>query len=491
MSTSPNILQRMTNGIAWMVAARMLDRLFGVASTLVLARLLVPADFGLVAMATTIGGLLELLGAFSFDLALIQKKNAERRHYDTVWTFSVLFGLGFALALVLLAGPAAAFYHEPRLPTVMYLTAVAYVIGALNNVGVVAFRKELEFHKEFQFILIRRLVTFGVTIGAALLLRSYWALLLGTLVGRLVNCITSYTMHPYRPRWSLAAAGELFHFSKWLLLNNFLFYMLNNGSSFVIGRLLGANALGMFSVSNEIASLPSTELVAPINRAIFPAMAKMQETEEIAATWLKLFGMITLLILPVGFGIASVAPTLVQVMLGPQWTAATPVLQLLAIYGALAATQGNNGTVWLAAGHPRMSTLIGAIYLLVLFPCLYVFLRQGVLQDVGKAYLATCAFYVPTSMLLTQRLLRFRWRHVLQLALRPLLGVGIMWLAVAALAPAVAAWPPVASLAAQCLAGMLVYTASVLLMWQMAGTPNGPERFVLDKLALRRRAAAA
>ena len=490
MANSPHILQRMTHGIAWMVAARMLDRLFGVASTLILARLLVPADFGLVAMATTIGGLLELLGAFSFDLALIQKNNAERRHYDTVWTFGVLFGLGFALALVLLAGPAAEFYRDARLPTVMYLTAAAYVVGAFNNVGVVAFRKELEFHQEFQFILIRRLVTFGVTIGAALLLRSYWALLLGTLVGRIVNCITSYTMHPYRPRWSLAAAGELFHFSKWLLLNNFLFYMLNNGSSFVIGRLLGANALGMFTVSNEIASLPSTELVAPINRATFPAMAKMQATDEIAATWLKLFGMISLVILPVGFGIAAVAPTLVPVMLGPQWAAATPLLQLLAIYGALAATQGNNGTVWLAAGHPRMSTLIGAVYLLVLFPCLYVFLYQGTLLDVGKAYLVTGAIYVPTSMLLTWRLLRFRWLSVLQLALRPVLGVGVMWLALAALRPALAGWPAVASLAVQCLAGALAYCACVLLLWRLAGAPDGPERFILDKLALRRRPAA-
>ncbi|XLZ68505.1 lipopolysaccharide biosynthesis protein [Massilia sp. SR12] len=477
-----NIVRRMTQGIAWMVAARLLDRMFGVVSTLVLARLLVPADFGLVAMATAVASLLELLGAFSFDLALIQKTDTRREHYDTVWTFGVLFGLTFAALLLLLAAPAAAFYHEPRLVSVMYVMALSYVVGAFNNVGVVAFRKELEFHKEFQFILIRRLVTFGVTLGTAWYLQSYWALLIGTLAGRIVNCITSYTMHSYRPRLSLAAAGELFHFSKWLLINNFLFYLLNNGSSFVIGRLLGARALGLFTVSNEIASLPSTELVAPINRATFPALSKLQSGSEATAVYLKLFAMITLLILPVGFGIAAVAPQLVTVMLGAQWLAAIPLLQCLAIYGALAATQGNNSTMWLAAGHPRMTTLIGAIFVAVLFPALYIALPYGGLEAVGYAYLATCAVYLPTGMVLTQRLLRFRWGAIGALLYRPLLGVLVMWLAVRGALALLPAAPAALQLAALCLAGALAYPATVLLLWRLAGRPDGAEAFLLKKI---------
>jgi len=95
-----HINERMATGIVWMITARLVDRGIGMVSTLLLARLLAPDDFGLVAMATAIGGLLDVLGAFSFDLALIQKKNAERRHYDTVWTLNVIFGLGCTAALL-------------------------------------------------------------------------------------------------------------------------------------------------------------------------------------------------------------------------------------------------------------------------------------------------------------------------------------------------------------------------------------------------------
>src|SRR5687767_1543898 len=137
------IQSKMTTGIAWMVTARLADRGIGLISTLILARLLVPDDFGLVAMATAIGGILDLLGAFSFDLALIQKKDAGKNHYDTVWTFTVLFGLVCAIALVGLAIPAAIFYREPRLEAVMYALAVLYLVGGFSNVGVVDFRKEL------------------------------------------------------------------------------------------------------------------------------------------------------------------------------------------------------------------------------------------------------------------------------------------------------------------------------------------------------------
>src|SRR5688572_26128481 len=114
-----------------MVAARLGDRLIGLVSTIVLARLLVPADFGLVMMAIVIIGALQLLGAFSFDLALIQNHRAGRQHYDTVWTINLLFAVAFGFLVVLLAVPAARFYNEPRLEAVMYVLAVATALQGL------------------------------------------------------------------------------------------------------------------------------------------------------------------------------------------------------------------------------------------------------------------------------------------------------------------------------------------------------------------------
>jgi O-antigen/teichoic acid export membrane protein len=473
--------QRMANGIAWMVAARLADRAIGVVSTLILARLLVPADFGLVAMATAIGGVLELMGAFSFDMALIQHRQAERRHYDTVWTFGVIFGCACTLILALLAAPAAAFYHEPRLQAVVYVLALSYLINAFSNVGVVAFRKELEFGKEFQFILIRRLVTFTLTIGLAWWLHSYWALVAGMTAGRLVNVLMSYRMHHYRPRLCLSAAGELFHFSKWLLINNALFFMVHDGATFLIGRMFGAAGLGIYTVSYEISNLPSTELVAPINRAAFPAFSKMQERSQIARAYLGLLGIIALLILPVGVGIAAVAEPLVLTALGPQWTNATPLIQLLALHGALAALQGNNGTVWLAMGKPRATTVAAVMFVAVLFPALYLCMQRYGVIGAGYAYLLVNTLTLPYGLWMSQRLLGFTWRSVAATLWRPLAAVVLMYGAVHLAGQALAGTAPALRLTGCVAVGAACYAGATLAMWWLSGLPDGAERNVIHR----------
>ena len=478
-----NIGGRVGVGIIWMIGARLADRFIGIISTLILARLLVPDDFGLVAMATAIGAILDLLGAFSFDLALIQNPNAGRKQYDTVWTFNVIFGVVCGLILIVLAVPAEGFYKEPRLSGVMYMLSLSYFLNAFTNVGLVSFRKDLDFDKEFQYIFYRRIITFVVTIGAAFLLRSHWALLWGMTVGRVVSLVMSYTMSSYRPRFSLAASAELFGFSKWLLINNILFFLLHRGCTFVIGRLSGAAALGIYTISYEISSLPSTELVAPINRVMFPGFSKMRDVDQISQAFLKLFGLVMLTILPIGIGIAAVADPLVATVLGEKWMAAIPVIQLLAIHGAIGATQGNNGVVWLALGHPRVTTVVAALFLVILFPALYFFMNAYGVIGVGLAYILAHIVTVPYSMIVSKRMLKFSWPSFFGTVWRPTLAVIAMYGAVYYLDAMLVGQPSLLRLLADSLAGALVYAAVVLLCWRAAGAPEGAEQFVLEKTA--------
>ncbi|MDW8356266.1 MAG: oligosaccharide flippase family protein, partial [Bryobacterales bacterium] len=186
---------------------------------LVLARLLVPADFGLVAMAMSVIAVLDLLTSFSFDVALIQKANLRREHYDTAWSLHFLLSCSCSLLVVAIAYPTAAFYGEPRLFEVMLALALAWFIAGFENVGIVDFRRLLNFRREFYFLAIRRALSFAITIGLTFTLRSYWALVIGTVAHRLIGVLLSYAMHPYRPRFSFATARELFSFSGWLVFN--------------------------------------------------------------------------------------------------------------------------------------------------------------------------------------------------------------------------------------------------------------------------------
>ncbi|MBK9029625.1 MAG: oligosaccharide flippase family protein [Propionivibrio sp.] len=155
-----------------------------------------PSDFGLVAMGSSVVALTELMGGFGFDSALIQRQDARRAHYDTAWTFGVLFGVAIALVLILLAKPAADFYHEPRLELIIPLLALGALIRGFENIGTVAFRKELNFHKEFRFLMIKRISGFVVTVALAVIFRTFWALIAGIIVAKSVALIISYQLHP-------------------------------------------------------------------------------------------------------------------------------------------------------------------------------------------------------------------------------------------------------------------------------------------------------
>ena len=213
---------QIAKGIGWMTLFKIADRGIGLLSTLILARLLVPSDFGLVAMASSIVALTELMGAFGFDTALIQRQDARREHYDTAWTFGVLFGVAIALVLVLVANPAADFYHEPRLELIIPILALGALISSFENIGTVAFRKELNFHKEFRFLLLKRISGFVVTIALAVMFRTFWALIAGIITAKTVALVISYQLHPYRPRFSLKARVDLLGFSKWLFISSVL-----------------------------------------------------------------------------------------------------------------------------------------------------------------------------------------------------------------------------------------------------------------------------
>jgi len=198
-----NLGKRMAKGALWTVLMRLTLRSIGVVSTIVLARLLVPADFGLVILASMLIGLVELASEFEFATFLIREQGIDRSYYDTAWTLSVLRGSLVAVVLVACSSAAADFFAEPRLQNVLYVLSLASLISGLANIGIVDFQKSLNFDRDFRLTVQTKLVSFVITVLLAILLRDYWALVIGVLSGRFAALLFSYTMHPYRPRISL------------------------------------------------------------------------------------------------------------------------------------------------------------------------------------------------------------------------------------------------------------------------------------------------
>ncbi|HEY6512640.1 MAG TPA: lipopolysaccharide biosynthesis protein [Burkholderiaceae bacterium] len=476
---------QMARGAVWMVLFKLLERSIGLVSTLILARVLIPADFGIVAMAMTFIAMAELLTAFGFDIALIQNRDASVDDYNTAWTGNLLLGLAIMLAMLAAAVPISQFYREPELVSVVALLALGPAISGAENIGVVAFRKELSFRREFVFQLSRKLIGFSVVVPLAFLLQNHWALVAGTLASKLAATVISYLMHPFRPRPSLKRIGELFHFSKWILLHNVVAFARERSSDFFVGRMFGAATLGTYNISYEFANLPTTELGAPINRALLPGFAKMESGDDVASAYRNAIGLLAWLALPVAAGLFAVAPFFVPVVLGTKWLDAVPLMRALALNGVVLMLQASMCTVLIGRGFPARVAAANIIYVIVLLPMLGVFALQfGI---VGVAYAALLSGVVCTPMYLwqIQRSIQIRPSVFLRAIWRPALAsLGMVAIVVWAL-PAYTVTMSLAQTAGWLLVGISigagVYLVLASVLWVIAGKPAGPERVLIER----------
>jgi len=478
---------KMARGAIWMVLFKFVDRSIGLTSTMILARILTPENFGIVGMAMSFVALLELFGAFGFDTALIQRQDATPVHYNTAWTFNVIIGTSIAILMVASAGTMATYYRQPEVAAVVRTLALGCFLQGFANIGTVAFRKELNFQKEFNFLLSKRLITFPVTIGLAIWLQSYWALVIGVVSGRMLELWISYRVHPYRPRLTLAAAPDLLHFSKWLFLLNIMGFFKERAHDFILGRSVGARGLGLFSQAYEWSSLPGTELVAPINRAVFPAYARIAaDVNALRREYLSVMAMIVLLAIPAVAGMAAVAKLVIPVALGPAWLDAVPILELLAYFGITQVMQSNAYSLFLATGRAKIFAWIQGAHVVVLLTLLITLVRWNGMVGAAQAYLVTALIMLPVTFAVVLRTLDLPVRAVLAIVWRPLLAAATMFLVVKLAIHGVASTAPLHTLVLALLSavglGVLTYGAAVALLWRLSGRPAGAEDAALDKI---------
>jgi len=481
--------KKVAAGAAWMVGMKFLVQGMGLISTLILARLLVPEDFGLIAIAMIFFAVLEVLTSFSFDLALIQNQEAKRHHYDTAWTLTIIQGGITALALCLIASPAAVFFDDPRLVTIIYVLAFIAFVQSFENIGIVAFRKELEMHKEFIFLVTKKLVAFTVTISLAIILKNYWALVLGTLASRVTGVLLSYWMHPYRPRLSLEAARELIAYTKWLLFNNILLVLIKNTDDAIVGKVLGPAGLGFYTIAYEISNLPTTELVYPITRAVFPGYAKIaSDMKQLRKGFLDVTSLVLLLTIPIAAGIAVTADLFIPIVLGQKWQQAAELTQILALFGITRVLGAGTGAVYLAIGKPKVITYLAGFRLVLGIPLIYFAAISAGVTGVAWAVFAIGLILVPINYSILLRLLALPLKDLFSVIWRPVIS-GIMMAGIVIWYRAFwssddIGWQ-VGELVSSVLVGAIVYITTILILWRYSGYPSGCEKWVLDTLKNR------
>ena len=482
-----SLAARVARGTGLMVLLRLSDRAIGLVSLAVLTRLLAPSDFGAVAIATAVLAMVEAFGQFGLDLALIRGQNRDRSAYDSAWTINLGIGLIVAAILAGLAIPAPAFFDDARLAPIFLWLALSVAIGGFENIGIVAFRKELAFDREFRFLLSGRVLGTAVAVAGAVVWGDYRALVVGVVARRVASVALSYAMHPFRPRLSLAGLGSLMQFSAWVMVQTILATINHRLPALLIGRWIGTSQVAFFTVAYEVATLATSEIMAPIRRVLYPAYAQIEaDRQRFAVVIVDTLGVMALIGLPVAAGLALIATDVVHVMFGAQWLEAVPLVRILAIAGGIQCLGTSSHLVYLVLGIPRFTALLE----LVRFACYVPLVVLGLVSDgvVGAAwgFAAASAIVRVVDYALVMRVVRLRAIRIAAALLRPLAATALMILAVLLVqaelpSDAGVVWS-LTRMVVSAAAGATVYIATVVALWLASGRPASAEERIVALL---------
>jgi lipopolysaccharide exporter len=463
------------------VAMRWFDRLVGVISTIILARLLLPEDFGIIAMASVAIALADVLLDFGVNVALIRNPNVTQAHYNTAWTIRLIQASIATTALILAAPFAADYFNDDRVRPVLRVLAFSLLLAATENIGLIAFQKNLQFGAEFRFLFIRRIAGFFIAILLAWFLRSYWALVIGAMTGRVFGVWLSYVLHPMRPRLSLEKFQDVFTVSQWMLIRGLGTYVQGNLHRILVARWSSATVMGAYTLADEISAIPTIELLAPLNRVLFPALSKVQDNlEELKRLLLLAQSVQTLVAIPAAVGLALVAEDAVRVLLGEKWLLAVPFVQILALGSIGSSLTTSGGYVMLVLGKIRYLAFITWTQV-SLFVAIASFLPE---QPLAIAWLRLglgVSGILLTFWMLIRVLPILKLHEVFRASVRPLAAACVM-AAVITLLPFPIDFPLAVTLAVKVTLGALIYVGAVLGIWRLAGRPSGPESYLLNKL---------
>lgn len=489
-----SIRTHMVRGTAWAVGWRWAMRAIGLVSTIILARLLTPADFGLVAMAMVVVGFVEIFGYTGMALALIRITDPAREHYDTAWTLQVMTGIVLAGVMILAAPYAAIYFKDPRVTVLIYFLSLRPFFEGFENIGVVAFRANLDFSKDFRYGIYQKLTTFVIGVGLAILLRNYWALAIAIVFSRLASTVISYLMHPFRPRFSLARTREIFSFSMWTLATQVGEYLSTKFDEFVVGGLFGTTAMGDYAVASDFAAAPTIELVVPMSRGLFPVYSQFAEDRErLRDAYLGVLSIAALLCFSAATGVAVVSHDLVHVVLGTKWLSAAPLITWLALGSAAMALADGIFAIFSVSGQPAIASRAVFWRLLVLVPGVTLAGWHWGSEGIAAARALIYIVMLPSLFLMLKKVLPITGGDILARLWRPFLAALLMAGAVhlfIGLGPDLAAL----RLALSVVIGIIVFGTVNFILWRLAGRPSGAEETAMAaaariwrRTALRRR----
>ncbi len=481
-AAGPSLAARVVRSAGWIVGGRFVMGLFGFVNTIIVARLLAPEDFGIVAIGLTTMQILTNLSDIGVSQAVIRFRDADRDDLDTLFSLSAIRGALIAVGLCLAAPAAASFYTDPRVFWVFVGVSAYPFLTGLINPRFYEFERLLDYSKEFFAAVANKIAGVAVSIAIAIIFKSYWAIILGLATNGLVQLALSYAMRPYRPRISFVSLRRILGFSGWLTGVGLMSALNNKLDPLVLARAIGVGGAGHYFMGLQLAELPTREIAFPVTRAIYPGLSELQEDPVRAnQAFLKGVEAMAAIAMPAAIGFALVARDLVPLLIGDKWVDAIAVVQIITpvmgVQMPLLATQ----YYAMALGSTKLVFLRELAFFFIRTP---VFIWSAIhfgLLGAAWAVAACGVIHILLNLALYSRTSGDKWFRPIWRARRSALAALVM---TATLIGAHAAgWtqgmPAILKVAIEASLGAGVYFLSQALFWRLENRPDGVERLVI------------
>ncbi|HOB13058.1 MAG TPA: lipopolysaccharide biosynthesis protein [Novosphingobium sp.] len=386
--------QRAVQGVVWTYLSFAGSKLLIFASTVILARLLVPSEFGLVGFALLVIGYMDTVGDFGISSALIYEHERVEEAADVAFIVSLIAGL-FWYAIAYAAAPwVAEFFREPEVVPIMRVMALSFVINALGNTHDAILRRDLAFKKrlvpDFAMAAFKGLCSVGFAFAGF----GVWSLVWGQLIGTAAATIALWAAVPWRPglNASWQAARKMLGYGGHIVSVNIVSAIVHDVDYLIVGRLLGATALGYYTLACRTPELLITTVIWVIGKVTFPVYAKLRgDPAALSNAFLVTLRYLSLITLPAGLGLAFLGGTFMVAFYGEKWMPAALTMQALAVAGALRSLGSHAGDVYRATGRPAILTKLGLLRAAVIIPAMIWGARYGILGVAVAQVIVTCA----------------------------------------------------------------------------------------------------
>lgn len=431
-----NIKQKIGQATKWSSISEIIAKLISPITNMILARLLAPEAFGLVATITMVISFAEIFTDAGFQKYIIQHEFPDDKDLDNSTNVAFWTNLGVSVlictVIFLFRHQIANLVGNPSLGNSISLASILIIITAFSSIQTARYRRALDFKTLFYVRIITSMIPLAVTVPLAIVLRNYWALLIGTFVSQLCNAIVLTVRSKWKPKlyYNFALFKEMFAFTAWSLLESISIWLTSNIGVFIVGSYLSEYHLGIYKTSMATVNSYMGIITAALTPVLFSALSRYQNDEKnFKKTYYQFQRLTAAFVIPMGVGIYLYRTLVTQIFLGSQWSEASDFIGLWGLTSAFTIVFSHfSSEVFRSKGNPKISLIMQLLHLAFLIPTLVLSVSSGfeslcVARSLVRIQIIVCALIIMHIMY------GFKIQHILKSTLPMAISASIMGLA--------------------------------------------------------------